>query len=264
MPSEAGSKQGKSTKNVSKRHRHNACGNAHAPMIPISDDNPAYLTPFVTWAIIAGCIGVFLWQLSLGRHAEAELIYAYSLVPVRFFAHPFTGLEGAPSPALTLFTSMFLHGSWLHLGGNMLFLWIFGNNVEDLMGHIRYALFYLICGTAAALTQSFTDPQSAIPMLGASGAISGVLAAYVLAYPQARVTVIIPLGILLYPVKIAAFYVVGFWFLLQLLSWSLSNPNQPGVAFAAHIGGFCAGLLLTPIFKSSAIPLFGRKRGPWG
>ncbi len=234
-------------------------------MIPISDDNPADLTPFVTWAFIAACIGVYLWQLSLGRHSEEAFVYAYSLVPAQLFGgHPFAGSEGAPAPALTIFTSMFMHGSWLHLGGNMLFLWIFGNNVEDLMGHFRYVLFYLVSGAAAALTQGFTDPQSAIPMLGASGAISGVLAAYVLAYPSARVTVIIPLGILLYPVKIAAFYVVGFWFLLQLLSWSLSDPNQPGVAFAAHIGGFCAGLVLTPFLKSSAIPLFGRKRGPWG
>jgi membrane associated rhomboid family serine protease len=234
-------------------------------MIPISDDNPTVLTPFFTWAIIAACIGVYVWQSSLGRHGEEQLLYAFSFVPAELFGgHPFASAPGEPSPALSIITSMFMHGSWLHLGGNMLFLWIFGNNVEDLMGHIRYVIFYLVCGVAAALTQGFTDPHSTIPMLGASGAISGVLAAYVLAYPQARVTVILPLGILLYPMKIAAFFVVGFWFLLQLLSAAMTDPTQPGIAFAAHIGGFVAGLVLTPFFKFSDIPLFGRRRGPWG
>jgi membrane associated rhomboid family serine protease len=234
-------------------------------MIPISDDNPTVLTPFVTWAIMAACVGVFVWQLSLGSRAGEEAAYIYGFVPALLLGHAkLSAAVAAPTPALTIFTSMFMHGGWLHLGGNMLFLWIFGNNVEDLMGHIRYLLFYLICGAAAALTQGLSDPQSTIPMLGASGAISGVLAAYVLAYPAARVTVILPLGILLYPVKIAAFFVVGFWFLMQLLSAAMADPSQPGIAFAAHIGGFVAGLVLTPFFKFSDIPLFGRRRGPWG
>jgi membrane associated rhomboid family serine protease len=158
---------------------------------------------------------------------------------------------------------MFLHGGFLHLGGNMLYLWIFGNNVEDAMGHGRYLLFYLACGIAAALSEGLVNRHSAFPMIGASGAISGVLAAYVLIYPRARVTVIIPLGILLYPTKISAFYVVGFWFVLQVLNGLLSSQGAPGTAWWAHVGGFALGLLLTPLL--SAFPLFGRhSRGPWG
>jgi membrane associated rhomboid family serine protease len=147
----------------------------------------------------------------------------------------------------------------------MLYLWIFGNNVEDAMGHMRYIVFYLVCGAAAALMLAYIDPASRIPMVGASGAISGVLAAYVLLFPRARVTVIVPLGIIFYPFKLSAFWVVSFWFVLQLLSAWLSHPNEPGVAWWAHVGGFGAGLFLTPLFKSSGFPLFGRpRRGPWG
>jgi membrane associated rhomboid family serine protease len=157
---------------------------------------------------------------------------------------------------------MFLHGGFLHLAGNMLYLWIFGNNVEDALGHVRFLAFYFACGVAAALTQGLAEPHALIPMVGASGAISGVLAAYVLIYPRARVRVLIPLGILLYPMKISAFYVVGFWFLLQILNASVSS-GQPGTAWFAHVGGFAAGILLTPAL--SRYPLFGRYRaGPWG
>ena len=167
-------------------------------------------------------------------------------------------------PAATIFTSMFMHGGLLHLAGNMLYLWIFGNNVEDAMGHARFALFYLACGVAAAMTFAFIDPASRIPLVGASGAISGVLAAYVLLFPRARVTVIVPLGIIFYPFRLSAFWVVSFWFVLQLLSASLSHPQQPGVAWWAHVGGFAMGLLLTPLFKSRSFPMFGRvRRGPW-
>jgi len=225
-------------------------------MIPISDDNPARLTAVVNWVLILICVGVFFWQISLGEGGEAA-IYKYGFTPRNFFADE----RGA---WLTLLTAMFLHGGFMHLGGNMLYLWIFGNNVEDAMGHLRYLLFYLLCGVAAALTEGFAEPDLAVPMLGASGAISGVLAAYVMIFPRARVTVIIPLGILLYPVKISAFYVVGFWFLLQLLNVFTVVPGaMGGTAWGAHIGGFIAGLILTPIL--SRFPLFGRQpRGPWG
>ena len=234
-------------------------------MIPISDDNPTRIVPFFTWAIIIACVGVFIWQMSLGRNAEERLVFTYGFVPALLLGHAkLSAVLEAPAPALTLFTSMFMHGSWLHLAGNMLYRWSFGNNVEDMMGHVRFVLFYLICGVAAALTHGLSNPDSTIPMLGASGAISGVLAAYVLVYPGARVTVILPLGVLLYPVKIAAFFVVGFWFVIQLVSAALADPSQPGVAFLAHIGGFAAGLVLTPFLKYSDIPLFGRRPGPWG
>jgi membrane associated rhomboid family serine protease len=234
-------------------------------MIPISDDNPARLTPIVTWAIIALCVTVYLWERSLGREMDAA-IFVLGFTPATLFGHSAgqSGFVDLP-PTATIFASMFLHGSILHLAGNMLYLWIFGNNVEDAMGHVRFSLFYFVCGIAAALTLAYVDPRSDIPMVGASGAISGVLAGYVLLFPRARVTVIVPLGIIFYPFAISAFWVVGFWFLLQLASAAFSDVTQPGVAWWAHVGGFVAGIVLTPILKSRSFPLFGRvRRGPWG
>lgn len=235
-------------------------------MIPISDDNPARLTPIVTWAIIALCVAAFLWELSLGSHEMDAAVYVLGFRPETLFQGKavLPGYIGI-SPEASIVTSMFMHGSILHLAGNMLYLWIFGNNVEDAMGHIRYTIFYLISGVAAALTLGVMDPASNVPMVGASGAISGVLAGYVLLYPRARVTVIVPLGIIFYPMKISATWVVGFWFVLQIISAAFSNPDQPGVAWWAHVGGFIMGAILTPFFKSSHIPLFGDvRRGPWG
>ncbi|MBU6442496.1 MAG: rhomboid family intramembrane serine protease [Alphaproteobacteria bacterium] len=234
-------------------------------MIPISDDNPARLVPVVTWAIILSCAIVFAWELSLGRGmAPALALLGFTPAALGHALLPPPGYVSVPVWA-TIFTSMFLHGGFLHIGGNMLYLWIFGNNVEDAMGHLRYLLFYLICGVAAALTLAAINPASPVPMIGASGAISGVLAAYVLLYPRARVTVIVPLGIILYPMKISAIWVVGFWFVLQLLSAALGGQADSGVAWWAHIGGFLAGGLLTPMFKSAQFPLFGEvRRGPWG
>src|ERR1700688_328293 len=209
-------------------------------MIPISDDNPARLTPVVTWLVIALCVIVYLWERSLGREMSAA-VFVLGFMPASLF-----GLHAAPagfvnvSPVATIFSSMFPHGSILHLAGNMLYLWIFGNNVEDAMGHLRFAAFYLICGVAAALTLAFIDPAARIPMIGASGAISGVLAGYVLLFPRARVTVVVPLGIIFYPFALSAFWVVSFWFVLQLASASLSDPHQPGVAWWAHVSGFGA------------------------
>ena len=231
-------------------------------MIPISDENPTGVRPFVTWALILFCVLVFFWQLSFDERQGEAMIFRLGFVPEYLFG---AGAQGAilGQPWLTLFTSMFLHGGFLHLGGNMLYLWIFGNNVEDALGHGRYLIFYLACGVAAALVQGLAEPSLAVPMVGASGAISGVLAGYVLIYPRARITVIIPLGILLYPVKISAFYVVGFWFLLQVFNAANVTAGQPGTAWLAHVGGFAAGIALTPLF--SKIPLFGHfRRGPWG
>ncbi len=234
-------------------------------MIPISDDNPTRLVPIVTWAIIALCVIAYLWERSLGRDMDAAVL-VLGFTPASLFGRPPASSQDFEtiSPLATIFTSMFMHGSVLHLLGNMLYLWIFGNNVEDAMGHARFVAFYAVCGVAAALTLAYIDPSSRIPMVGASGAISGVLAGYVLLFPRARVTVIIPLGIIFYPIAISAFWVVSFWFVLQLLSAALSDPNQPGVAWWAHVGGFAAGLVLTPLLKSRGFPLFGRvRRGPW-
>lgn len=234
-------------------------------MIPISDENPTTrLVPFVTWALIALCVAVFFWQLTFDEQDSQALIYTLGFVPKGLFDSTTPAVAFGISWAwVTIFTSMFMHGGFLHVGGNMLYLWIFGNNVEDAMGHARYLFFYLICGVAAALSEGIINPASTVPLIGASGAISGVLAAYVLIFPRTRITVIIPLGILLYPTKISAFYVVGFWFLLQVLNAFLTSPGAPGTAWMAHVGGFALGLVLTPAL--SQFPLFGRyKKGPWG
>lgn len=234
-------------------------------MIPISDDNPTRIPAIVNWAIILACVAAFLWEISLGHEMDAAIaILGFTPDALSGSAHRLPGYVTVPGPA-TILTSMFLHGGWLHIAGNMLYLWIFGNNIEDAMGHVRYLLFYLLCGIAAALTMTLIDPHSRIPMVGASGAISGVLAAYLLLYPRVRVTVIVPLGIIFYPLAISAMWVIGFWFALQLASAALTPVGQPGVAFWAHVGGFAIGLLLTPFLKSGQHRLFrGPRRGPWG
>ena len=233
-------------------------------MIPISDDNPARRPAVITWVIIVLCVLVYLWERSLGADMNAGLA-VLGFVPTNLFApQPANAAYVPVPPTLTIFTSMFLHGGILHLAGNMLYLWIFGNNVEDALGHFRFLLFYVVCGIAAALTMGAIDPTSAVPVIGASGAISGVLAAYVLFFPRARVTVIVPLGIIFYPFTITAIWVVGFWFVLQLISAGLADPNQPGTAWWAHVGGFAAGLILTPLLKPRDAKLFGQpRRGPW-
>jgi membrane associated rhomboid family serine protease len=233
-------------------------------MIPISDDNPARRTAFVNWTIIVLCVVAYLWERSLASEFNLALA-VLGFVPAAYFSGhtTITGDIGVP-PELTILTSMFLHGGILHLAGNMLYLWIFGNNVEDAFGHLRFLAFYLLCGAAAALAVAYIDPSSRVPMIGASGAISGVLAAYVMLYPRAHVTVIVPLGIIPYPLTIAAMWVVGFWFLMQLISAGLADPGQAGTAWWAHVGGFVAGLLLTLLLKPGDIPLFGQvHRGPW-
>ena len=212
---------------------------------------------------MALCILGYLWERSLGADMNATL-YVLGFIPANYFAPSAEASDLPLPPLLTIFTSMFLHGGLLHLAGNMLYLWIFGNNVEDAMGHLRYILFYLLSGIAAALTMAYIDPAAAVPMVGASGAISGVLAAYVLLYPRARITVIVPLGIILYPFTLTAMWVVGFWFLLQLVSAALVSPGHPGTAWWAHVGGFAAGLILTPFLKSRDTPLFSSpRRDPW-
>ena len=232
-------------------------------MIPISDDNPVRHAPILNYVFVAACVLAFGWQLSLSEFEFEQSLADFAFVPVSLFhGDSLPPLSGPSWAWLTLVTSMFLHGGWLHLGGNMLYLWIFGNNIEDAMGHIRYLIFYLACGIGAALSEGALNPGSDVPMVGASGAISGVLAAYLLIFPRARVTVIVPLGILLYPLKISALYVISFWFLIQLFQAGLADPNEPGIAWRAHIGGFAAGLMLAPIL--SHFPLFGRRRvGPW-
>ena len=225
-------------------------------MFPIHDDNPTRITPYVTYALLSACVLIFFWQISLGD-AVQQAVYSFGVIPSVLFASKSLPAELEILPAwLTIFSSMFLHGGWMHLIGNMLYLWVFGNNVEDAMGHKRFVLFYLSCGLLAALTQAVFNADSEIPMIGASGAISGVLGAYVLLHPHARILVIIPIGILIYTPWIAAYWVLGFWFVLQLINSLISASDMGGVAYGAHIGGFVAGMLLIPFFKYRHVPLF--------
>ena len=225
-------------------------------MFPIHDDNPTRITPYVTYALLSACVLIFFWQVSLGDAAQ-QAVYSFGVIPSVLFASRSLPVELEILPAwMTIFSSMFLHGGWMHLIGNMLYLWVFGNNVEDAMGHKRFILFYLSCGLLAALTQAVLNPDSEIPMIGASGAISGVLGAYVLLHPHARILVVIPIGILIYTPWIAAYWVLGFWFVLQLINSLISASDTGGVAYGAHLGGFVAGMLLIPLFKYRHVPLF--------
>ncbi len=225
-------------------------------MFPLHDDNPTRITPYVTYLLLIACVLVFLWQISLGE-AQQRAVYAFGVIPSVLFASKSLPVELQILPAwLTIFSSMFLHGGWMHLIGNMLYLWVFGNNVEDSMGHGRFIVFYLLCGLLAALTQAVLNADSEIPMIGASGAISGVLGAYLLLHPHARILVIIPIGILIYTPWIAAYWVLGFWFVLQILNSLVSASEMGGVAYGAHLGGFVAGMLLIPLFKYRHVRLF--------
>ena len=230
-------------------------------MIPIKDyAGPRRRLPWVTWGLIAVNVVVFLYQISLGANAQ-EFIFAYSVVPVALtHGIPQTSLPGVPahipfhtpSPVyLTLITAMFLHAGWLHIGGNMLFLYIFGDNVEDRMGHIPYLLFYLFCGALAAGAHLLTDWTSATPTLGASGAIAGVLGAYLIMFPRRRVLTLIFFFIITW-VYLPAVVVLGAWFILQLYSGVGSIATNVsaggGVAYFAHIGGFAFGALMALLF----------------
>jgi membrane associated rhomboid family serine protease len=229
-------------------------------MIPLRDDNPSGLKPIVSITFIAMCVLVFLWQVAQGGRGGAIAMYSFGLVPSVLFGINELPAEIVKVPAtLTVFTSMFMHGGWMHLIGNMLYLWIFGDNVEDSMGHGRFVVFYLLCGVAAALAQAIPDPSSTIPMVGASGAISGVLGAYLLLYPHARVLVLIPLGFILQTVRLPAGIVLALWFVLQLVSNMMAQPGSGGVAFRAHIGGFVAGMLLVLVFRKRGVRLFHQR-----
>ena len=226
-------------------------------MIPLHDDNPTEIKPVITISLIVLCALVFVWQVLLGGQARQAIVYSLGVIPAVLLDRVHLPEELVLVPAhLTIFTSMFLHGGILHLAGNMLYLWIFGNNVEDAMGHFRFIIFYLLCGVAAVTGQVLQNPDSQIPMIGASGAISGVLGAYLLLYPHARVLVAIPLGFILYTARLAAGWVLGFWFVIQIISSVLAEPGSVGVAWFAHIGGFLAGMVFIPVFKYRHIPLF--------
>lgn len=222
-------------------------------MVPIRDDNPTTLRPYVNNALIIANILIFIYELTLSGPQLERFFETWAVVP-RELTSSFEGTISSPE-WITLFSSQFLHGGFLHLAGNMLFLWIFGNNVEDRLGHVRYLIFYLACGALAALTQWFFSSGSSIPSLGASGAIAGVMGAYILKFPQARVLTLVPLGIILVPFRIPAVFFLGFWFVQQALYGvaSLGAPTNigmesGGIAYWAHAGGFIFGAILGPLF----------------
>lgn len=228
--------------------------------LPIRDDNPHTTTPIVTWGIIGLCVAVFFWQQGLDPRAAQLAILSYGIIPADLFGTAQIDPIIAPLPAwMTIFTSMFLHGGWLHLGGNMLYLWIFGDNVEASMGHVRFLVFYLACGLIAALAQSIGAPGSTVPMVGASGAVAGVLGAYLILHPRANIKVFMWLIIFITVINVPAWIVLGFWFLGQLLSQAGATTGEPGVAFLAHIGGFIAGVVLIFKMRKPGVPVFGKR-----
>lgn len=212
-------------------------------MIPLRDHNPSHRTPYITFVLIALNVLVFLFELYSESQGQLNnLIITWSIIP-----HELTTQPVAEIP--TLFTAMFMHGGWAHLLGNMLYLFIFGDNIEDQLGHTRFLLFYLICGLTATATQVAIDPSSLIPNIGASGAIAGVLGGYLLLFPKARITTLV----FRFITQVPAIIVLGFWFIYQFFSGLFSlnavDLNTGGVAFFAHIGGFVAGLLFIKLFQ---------------
>jgi membrane associated rhomboid family serine protease len=231
-------------------------------MFPYRDDNPTLATPVATVILIVA--NVISWVIVQGMGAEPNLsrsVCELGLIPGEFlgrlpdgFAVPMSRstlcvIEADERGWYTPLTSMFLHGGWFHLIGNMWFLWVFGNNVEDSMGHGRYLFFYVLCGFAAAAAQTLVNPSSPIPMVGASGAISGVMGAYIVLYPRVRVHMLVILGIFITRIVVPAYLMLGYWFLLQLIGGGLASGEGGGVAFWAHAGGFVAGAILISIFR---------------
>ncbi|MQA89114.1 MAG: rhomboid family intramembrane serine protease [Gemmatimonas sp.] len=220
-------------------------------MIPLSDENPTEITPLATVVILLA--NVLAWILVEGSGEQAALVASiteFGVVPCQITGE----CAGAGLTWGTVFTSMFLHGSWGHLIGNMVFLWVFGNNIEDSMGHVRFVVFYLLCGIVAALVHVYLAPQSAIPTVGASGAISGIMGAYILLYPRVRVLTWIPP---FFFVQVPALLLLGYWFLVQVatgvLTYGPEMGDQGGVAVWAHVGGFAAGLVLIKLFEKRAL-----------
>ena len=226
-------------------------------MIPLRDIQRSQSIPFVNYLLIAINVVAFLWELGLGKDLE-KAFFLYGLVPLRYsdptLASRFTLLE----QAIPFLTSMFLHGGLFHLLGNMWSLFIFGDNVEDRLGHLRYLLFYLTCGLVAGVTHLMTNLRSPIPTIGASGAISGVMGAYFLLFPTARVLTLVPFFFFFQFVELPAFLFLGIWFLIQILSAGVSSGGAGGVAWWAHIGGFLGGMILVKLFQ--LIPRIGLDR----
>ncbi len=227
-------------------------------MFPIDDDNPTEITPFVTYGLIAVNVAVFIYELTLSERGLTNFFQQWAIVPSQFTTSIAGNsqllLSGQPPEALTFITSQFLHGGFLHIAGNMLFLSIFGNNVEDQLGHVKFLLFYLTCGLLAGLAQWFFSQGSPVPSLGASGAIAGVMGAYIIRFPNVNVKTVLPVGIFPLVFKVPAYFYLGIWFFQQALyGFATLAPrtsvgmDSGGIAYWAHAGGFVFGAILGPL-----------------
>jgi membrane associated rhomboid family serine protease len=240
-------------------------------MIPLKDYNPTRRFAFLTFALLVINVLVFIRDRLTGHYEQVMVQTGHgemavkqfvgglserlALVPADLVAHPFMEWP-------TIFTSMFLHGNWLHIGSNMLYLWIFGNNIEDTLGRGRFILFYFACGAAAVIAQVLSDPSSPVPMVGASGAVAGILGAYLILYPRARILTLVPVFIIFFTIEVPAFFIIGYWALIQLANAYLMGGGemlrQGGVAYFAHLGGFSAGVALILLSRAGGA---GRRRG---
>ena len=233
-------------------------------MIPLKDDNPTSSRPVVTYFLIGICVVIFLIQLGSQSYKTGQLFYSYGLIPSVLMGYDQLPMDLYAVPAyLTIFTSMFMHGGFMHLIGNMLYMWIFADNIEDSLGPKKFIIFYLLSGIGAATAQILMDTHSQVPMIGASGAIGGVLGAYLINHPNARVLVLIPFGFFSQLIKIRALYVLGFWFVLQFINSAMMSSQGGGVAYAAHIGGFVTGVVLILFFNKKAKRKTKVIKGPW-
>ncbi len=225
-------------------------------MIPIRDDAPRFSTPYVNYFLLTLNTLIFLFELALGSAARQQFVFQFGVVPAEITGY-LRGVPGitAPMALVPILTSMFLHASWLHLIGNMWVLYIFGDNIEDHLGHFQYLVFYLVSGIAASLLHTVLNPSMSIPSVGASGAIAGVMGAYFVLFPSARVLTVVPLFVFFTFLWLPAWIVLGYWFVLQFLSGTAtsiatSSGTGGGIAFWAHVGGFVAGIVLIKVFPT--------------
>ena len=226
-------------------------------LLPLYDSNPLrhIRIAYVMWSVIAVCVAIFVYQATLPANEAGRFIFTYGAIPADLFGYAERPPEIDVVPSfMTVLTSMFLHGSVMHLLGNMLFLWVLGDNIEDSMGHRRFIVFYLLCGIFAAFSHIVLEPASTVPMIGASGAISGVIGAYLMLHPHATIRTLV----LRFVVPLPAWVVLGLWIALQIFSAAMSKPGEPGVAWWAHIGGFAAGVVLILPLRRRGVRLFDR------
>ena len=217
---------------------------------PISDANTTKNKPFISWIILISCILIFIYQKNLGYHFEQKIILSFGMIPSVLFNIKHLSNDLAIIPAyMTLISSMFLHGGWMHLIGNMTYLYIFGDNIEDKLGKFKFLIFYISCGIFAGLCQALIDVNSEIPMIGASGAISGILGAYLILFPKKKIKVFFWFFIFIKIFRIPAMYVIGCWIFIQF--FSLNNSEESNIAYLAHIGGFISGIILIFMFRKN-------------